>query len=164
MRCTLRVGASALAVMLLWATAAAQDRVAELRALFAERHNAVEKARLMPELGEAEFRDLREDVVAGRLGEALKVLEQYRAEARECSQGLDAMKVDAEKHPAGFKQLQISLRESLRRLNEILAGLTLDDEAPFLEVRKDLEELNQHLIGQLFPRQAADREPKKREN
>jgi len=163
-RWTLGVGASGLAVMLLWATTAAQDRTAELRALFGQRHNAVEKARLMPELGEAEFRDLREDIAAGRLGEARKVLDQYRAEARECSQGLDAMKVDAEKHPVGFKQLQISLRESLRRLNEILAGMTLDDQAPFLDVRKDLEELNQHLITQLFPRQTVDREPKKREN
>lgn len=118
----------------------------------------------MTQLGEAEFRDIREAVAAGRLGDALKSLQEYRAEVKLCSHGLDATGVDAEKHPAGFKQLEISLRQSLRRLNELLAGMTLDDQAPFLEVRKDLEDLNQHLISQLFPRQPTEHPPKKQEN
>ena len=158
------MGFSALAALFLLSPAVAQDRTAELRSLFAERQSPVEKARLMPDLGEAEFRDMRGAIAGGRLSEALTILQQYRAEVRLCSQGLDAMGVDAEKHSAGFKQLQISLRQSLRRLNEILAGMTLDEQAPFQEIRKELEDLNQHLIGELFPRQPVDHGTKKPEN
>lgn len=120
----------------------------------------------MPKLGEAEFEDIRARVAAGRLPDALAILEQYRDQARECARLLDATGVDAEKHPAGYKQLQISLRESLRRLNEIMVGMTLDDQAAFLKTRKDLDELNRQLIRELFPRGPRDgesRDPDKKQ-
>ena len=59
--------------------------------------------------------------------------------------------VDAEKHPAGFKQLQFSLRDSLRRLDAVIVNMTGDEQAPFLDIRKELEETNSHLIEHLFP-------------
>ena len=64
---------------------------------------------------------------------------------------LGAKNLDAEKHPKGFKQLEISLRQSLRRLNNLLPVLTADEQAPFLEVRADLEEMNRHLNSRTFP-------------
>lgn len=118
----------------------------------------------MPRLGEAEFSDARQEIAAGRLPQAAAILGQYRDQARLCAQGLEAAGWDAEQHPAGFKQLQISLRQSLRRLNEIIVGLPADDQAPFLAVRKDLDELNRRLIRKLFPRQPVDDRPGKPEN
>ena len=163
MRLTRGIVGPALAASLLFSSAVAQSRTAQLRARFVQESSPVEKAKLMPRLGEGEFQDIRKEVAAGRPAEALAILEQYRAEAQLCAQGLDATRIDAEKHSAGFKQLQISLRQSLRRLNEILVGMTTDEQAPFLDVRKDLEELNRHLIGKLFPRQPVNGEPGKPE-
>jgi len=154
----------ALAMTLLAGPALAQDRTAELRARFAAESNPVKKAKLMPKLGEAEFRDIQGDVAAGQFSAALAVLDQYRAEARLCAERLDATGVDPEKRSAGFKQLQISLRQSLRRLNEILVGVTPDEQPPFLDARRDLEQLNRRLIRKLFPRQPADAESGKPED
>ena len=159
MRCARGLCLAVLAASLLSGSARAQDRTAQLRSLFDQQTSAVEKAKLMPRLGEAQFRDARKEIAAGHLPEAAAILAQYRAEAQLCAKGLETAGVDAEKHPAGFKQLQISLRESLRRLNEILVGLPADDQPPFLAVRKDLDELNRRLISKLFPRQPVDDSP-----
>jgi hypothetical protein len=105
----------------------------------------------MPALGDAEFVEIRKDVEAENFSEALTLLRTYRDETRLCVKGLDSTKADAEKHPAGFKQLEISLQESLRRVDMLLPAMTSDEQAPFREVRKDLDEMNRHLIEQLFP-------------
>jgi hypothetical protein len=111
------------------------------------------RAQMMPKLGEAEFDELTRDMDAGKLPEALTVLKEYRDEIGMCEKGLDARNIDAERHPKGYKQLEISLRESLRRLNGLLVNLSGDDQQPFVEVRNDLDDLNRHLIRELFPNQ-----------
>ena len=163
MRCTRGIRLAALAAALLAGSARAQDGTPQLRYLFNRQTSAIAKAKLMPRLGAAEFRDARAEIAAGRLPEAAAILVQYRAEAQLCAKGLEAAGTDAEKHPAGFKQLQISLRESLRRINEMLAGLPADDQTPFLAVRKDLDELNRRLIHKLFPHQPAGDSPQQPE-
>ena len=164
MSCTRVLWLAALAVSVLSGPALAQDRTARLRSRFEQQAGAIEKAKRLPRLGEAEFRDARKEIAAGNLPEAAAILAQYRDEAKLCAQGLESAGKDAEKHPAGFKQLQISVRQSLRRINEILAGLPADDQARFLAVRKDLDELNRRLIRELFPRQPVDERPRKPED
>jgi hypothetical protein len=148
------ISAFALTTALLAGAVLAQDRIADLRARLAREPNPVAKAKLMPDLGDAEFAAIDADVMQERLSEALAILRTYRDEVDTCNKGLDAMKVDAEKHPGGFKQLQISLRESLRRLDAVIVNMTTDEQAPFLEVHRDISEINRHLIQQLFPHEA----------
>ena len=131
-----------------------QDQVTQSRSRFAHESDPVRKARLMPDLGDAEFAEIRKDVEAGHLPDALSVLQEYRDEAQSCVKALGAAGIDAEKHSSGFKQLEISLQESLRRLDALLPNMTVDEQAPFLEVRKDLDNMNRHLIEELFPRRA----------
>jgi hypothetical protein len=156
--------ASVVTASILLGTAFAQDRASELRSRFAQETNAVRRAKLMPDLGDVEFREIAKDVENQHQTEALTTLRQYRDQARACSQALDTLGVDSEKHSSGFKQLQISLSESLRRLNTLLVGMTSDEQSAFLEVRKDLDEMNRHLIDELFPRRPAPKpEPQKPE-
>jgi hypothetical protein len=136
-----------------------QDRLADLRSRFSHESDPVRKAKLMPDLGNAEFREIESDLLAERLPDALTVLQQYRDEAQSCEKELDAKNVDAEQHPAGFKQLEFSLRESLRRLDDLLVTLTRDDQVPFQAVRNDIDDMNRHLIHELFPRQPSTDAP-----
>jgi hypothetical protein len=106
---------------------------------------------MMAKLGQREFDEMAWDIDAGKLPEGLTLLKEYRDEIQLCEEGLDARNINAEKHPKGYKQLEISLRQSLRRLNNLLAGLTTDEQEPFLQVRNDLDELDRHLIHELFP-------------
>jgi hypothetical protein len=128
-----------------------QGRVLGFRARFAQETDAMRRAQMMPKLGEAEFDEITRNVDAGELPEALAILKEYRDEIRSCEKGLDAKSIDAEKHPKGYKQMEISLRQSLRRLDDLLVSLTADEQLPFLEVRNDLNQLNRHLIHELFP-------------
>lgn len=130
----------------------AQNQIPEYRNRFTQETDAVRRAQKMSKLGEAEFDEIARDIEIGKLSDGLAVLIEYRDEIQSCERGLDAKSIDAENHPKGFKQLEISLRESLRRLNNLLPGLTADEKAPLLDVRADLGELNQHLIHELFPR------------
>jgi hypothetical protein len=149
----LPVAAVALIAAILSTQTPAPNSVAALRARLAKTSDPVHRARLMGPLGDAEFQDIRDDAAEGNNSEALATLKQYRDEAQSCAKALDAKEPNAEKHPAGFKELQISVRASLRRVDDLLVGLTADEQQPFLKVRKELEQLDHHLFQELFPRQ-----------
>jgi len=140
-----------LAATLLTTPLGAQDRNADLRSRFQHETNPVQKAKLMPDLGEAEFQQIRKEVEAYHFPVALDLLREYDSQVALCMKALAGTNVDPEKHPAGFKQLQISVQESLRRIDALLPPMTGDEQAPFLAIRKDLDEVNRRLIEQLFP-------------
>ena len=148
----LKIGIVAIALAAWISTCAlAQNRLAELRDRIAHEPTAVGRAKLTPALGDASFAEIERDVMQGNLAGALGTLRSYRDDLVACDKALDATGIDPEKHPSGFKQLQFSSRESLRRLDAVIVGLTTDEQPPFAEVRKELSELNTHLIEQLFP-------------
>lgn len=147
----IRISMLVAATVLCANAAFAQGKIADLRARFVREPSPVNRAKLMPQLGDAEFAEVDADVAQGKLPEALAVLKLYRDEIDSCDKGLTAMGVDAEKHPAGFKQLQFSLRDSLRRLDMVIVTMTSDEQAPFLSIRGDLGEINVRLIQHLFP-------------
>ena len=129
------------------------DRIAVARSRFDHETDAVHKAKLLVPLGTAEFDQIEKQVIDSDLTNALSGVQAYQDQVMTCEKGLDAKGVDPEKHPAGYKELQISVRESLRRLDNVLVRLSGDDQKPFLDIRKSLEEVNHHLIKQLFPLQ-----------
>ena len=135
--------------------AAQQDRTAEIRDRFARESDPVRKARMLDRLGDAEFQEITDDIHNDKLREAAAVLRNYRDQAFACRDALDARNVDAERHPAGYKELQFSLRESMRRLEDLMVSLTEDERAPFNPLHKELTELNHQVFHRLFPRQPA---------
>jgi hypothetical protein len=133
-------------------TMLSQRNTAELRSKFTNETDPVRKAKLLVPLSEAEFRDILKDADSEDFGGALAIFQQYRDEAQACQKALEGKEPDPEKHPNGFKQLQISLRQSLRRLSDIIVELPADEQKPFLDVRRDLEQMDRQLIHELFPR------------
>lgn len=129
------------------------DDLAKDQARFERETDPVHKAKLMVKLGRAEFDEIEAQAGSNNLAQAAGRLKQYQSQVDSVSKALDATKRNAAKHAAGFLQLQVSVRESLRRLNNILVGLTSDQQKPFLDVRDDLEGINRHLMLELFPSQ-----------
>ena len=127
------------------------------RAKYVRETDPVRKAKLLLPLGDSEFKDAEAALANEKPSEALDILKQYLDEAQSCEKELDAKFPDAEKHANGYKQLQISLRGSLRRLDAMIVGLTEDDRKPFVEIRGQLDEIDRHLIQQLFPKQPTKR-------
>lgn len=129
-----------------------QDRTAELRARFQKEQDAVRKARLLAPLADAEFHDLHEKNDEGDLAGAYEIAVQVLNEAQASKKALDAKNRDPEAHPEGYKQMEISVRESVRRLDDILIGLAKDEQKGLADVRNDLAALDSQIIHQLFPK------------
>jgi hypothetical protein len=148
---------SALAVALAMAIvslAAQQTQTTEQwRARFEHEADPVHKAKLLLSLGDLEFKDAESALAEDKTAEAIDILKKYLEEAQSSGKALEDKFPDAEKHASGYKQLQISLRGSLRRLDAMIVGLSEDDRKPFVEIRGQLDEIDRHLIQILFPKQ-----------
>lgn len=151
MRSARRMCGIVLAALALSGTSLGQDRIADLRQRFVQESDPVRKAKKMPQLGEAEFQQIQKDVAGEGFTDALVLLRRYRDEVQSCVQGLDATGANAVKHSSGFRQLQISLRESLRRLDTVIPLIPPEAQSGFIEERANLNEMNKHLIEELFP-------------
>ncbi len=132
---------------------ARQDRTSELQTRYDDAADPVHKARDLQPLGHARFKQIEELAAAGNFNDALAELRQYRDEVQETLKALDAKSVNAEKHPNGFKQLEFSIREALRRLDGILVTLAGDEQQPFRRIRDQLVQMDAHLLHELFPLQ-----------
>jgi hypothetical protein len=129
-----------------------QDAIEPFRTRFTRETDPIRKAKILIQLGDAEFREIQKNTGSDNAQEALVLLRQYRDEAQACQKALEATGRIPEKHPSGFKELQISLRESLRRLDNVIADLSGDEQKPFRDVRQELDQMDRRLIHQLFPR------------
>jgi hypothetical protein len=150
-----RIGAAAIAaaLSLLWQPFRPQNLTDEYVSRFEHETNPVHRAKLLPKLGDSEFITIQKDVADGDVPAAVAVLQRFRDQAQTCIKDLDARESDAERHPSGFKELQISLRESLRRLDGLMGDMTRDQQEQFAALRQDLDQMNRHVIRELFPRQ-----------
>ena len=149
---TLRMG---VALGLLLSAAApvahADDKLIKMRAEYAEEENPVKKAKVLAKLGPREFTAIRDFVKGDEEQKALATLEQYRDAVMSTTQALMDAKIDAVRHSGGFRELQISLRGSINRLEDIILSLQQDMRVSFRAVRSDLETAQNSLIDALFP-------------
>jgi hypothetical protein len=139
---------------------AAQDRLAENLAKYQRETDPVRKSRALAKLGDDQVDLAAKQLKAGDEIAALQTLEQYRDEVHEMVAALRATGVSAEKKPAGFKELQISLRGTIRHIDELIFTLNVDKRPFFRAVRNDVFMDQNELIDELFPRNP-DRNPAK---
>ncbi len=157
-RSTLRVAIPALGIVfcsmaLAAQTARVQRDIAKHEANYRSKTNPVDRAKAVVKLGRAEYAAARQSQDAGNVRGAFEFLAKYNEQAITAHDALEKMGVDPEKHSNGFRQLEISVRESLRELREMMGRVPLEQRESFVALEKDLDVLNQKLILELFPRQ-----------
>ncbi len=138
-------------LLLLAIAARAQDRVEALRQQFIRESDPVRHAKLFPKLGEALLARARNEEDTGETGRALALLREYRDDLKKSFDGLKATGKNAEKHPAGFRELQIHTRKSLHQVSQVVLGAPFDQREPFAATQHDIEQIDQQLIQMLFP-------------
>jgi hypothetical protein len=156
----LKIRIAVFAALALCAPLAAQDRLALDLAKYQNEPDPVRKSRALVKLGDDQVDLAKRQLKAEDEVASLTTLEQYRDEVKATVDALRGMGVDAERKPAGFKELQISLRETIRRIDELILTLAVDKRPFFREVRNDLFMYQNELIDDLFPRRP-DRNPPK---
>jgi hypothetical protein len=131
--------------------ARAQDSRSRYQAQYEAESDTVRKAKILAKLGPLEIAEARANVRAEKEEQALALLEKYRDEVGKTAEALAATGVDAQRRPAGFKELQISLRESIRHLDDLILSLPVDTRQFFQAVRSDLSATQNLLFDALFP-------------
>jgi hypothetical protein len=119
----------------------------------------VRKARLLVKLGDGEVDLAKKQLQGGDDVASLETLENYRGQVEQTIAGLKATGFDAEKKPGGFKELQISLRENIRHVDDLILSLPADKRPFFREVRGILAQMQNDLIDELFPRRGGGKKP-----
>jgi hypothetical protein len=139
---------------------AAQDRLADDLARYQHEADPVRKSRALAKLGDEQVELAKKQLKTDDEVASLHTLEQYRDEVHDMVTALSGMGVDAEKKPGGFKELQISLRETIRRIDDLILTLNVDKRPFFRVVRNDLFTDQNALIDKLFPRKPDRNSPK----
>jgi hypothetical protein len=156
----IKMGIMLVAALSLVTSLPAQDRMTTLLNQYQHEADPARKARNLAKLGSMQIDIAKQQLKDGEDVKSLDTLQMYRDEVKQTVGGLIATKVDAEKKPAGFKELQIALRESVRRIDDLILSLPVDKRPFFREVRTDLVAAQNTLIDVLFPR-TPDRNPDK---
>jgi len=160
MKVPVKIRIAVIAALALCVPLAAQDRLAESLAKYQNETDPIRKSRALVKLGDEQVdlakKQLKEDDEVA----SLHTLELYRDEVRDTVAALQGTGINAEKKPAGFKELQISLRETIRRIDDLILTLAVDKRPFFREVRNDLFMYQNQLIDDLFPRRPDHNSPK----
>ena len=131
--------------------AAAQESREKYEAQYQLEHDPVAKAKILAKLGHFEIDQARSDLKEDKEEQSLADLEHYRDQVENAVQALSTTGLNAEQHPSGFKELQISLRETLRHTDELILQIPFDKRPWFQAVRSDLAKSQNFLIEALFP-------------
>jgi len=160
MRVPVKIRIAALAALALCAPLAAQEHLAENLAKYQHETDPIRKSRALTKLGDEQFELAKKQLKAEDEVASLHTLEQYRDEVRDTVTALNGMGIDAERKPAGFKELQISLRQIIRRIDDLILTLNVDKRPFFRVVRNDLFMYQNELIDKLFPSKQDRNSPK----
>ena len=142
---------SALTVLAAVSQVAAQDQLTKLRAQYAAQTDPIDKARALAKLSLREMSAARDLVKDNEDEKALEALGHFRDEVVATTQALVGMGVDASRRSKGFKELQISLRMFISRLDDLILTLPQDERPLFRAVKADLDSSENTLIDALFP-------------
>jgi len=149
-----------LTALALTAPLAAQDRLADDLGRYQHETDPVRKARELVRLGVEQVEEAKKQLKAGQDEASLHTLEIYRDEVRESIDALKKTGSDPERKPSGYKELQISLREGIRMVDDLILTLEVDKRPFFRSVRDDLAKQQDELFDALFPRKP-DKNPSK---
>jgi hypothetical protein len=139
--------------------AAATDKVSDLQARFDSETSGVHKAKMLQKLGDAEFEEASRAEKSGDYTTVDLIMEKYRDNVRVASQALEKENPDGERHPGGYKQLEMHVQKGLREVDEILLIAPSEYKPPLQLVRKDLLSLDDELLRFLFPRRHESKPP-----
>jgi hypothetical protein len=139
--------------------AAAADKLSELQARFDSEPGGVHKAKMLQKLGDAEFEEASRAEKSGDYTTVDLLMEKYRDNVRTASEALEKENPDGERHPNGYKQLEMHVQKGLRQIDELLLVAPAEFKPPLQLVRNDLVSFDDELLRSLFPRKHENKPP-----
>jgi len=154
-----RSGFAAFAVLILFASPLfAFDHLQELQNHFDHEGHPHGKVKALEKLGEAQFEAATK---AGQAEDYVTVaftFEKYRDNVHAALELLNKQEPDADRHPAGYRSLELQVRRGIREVEETLVIVPEEVRPPLRIVEQDLIAIDDLLIAKLFPRRTKDPE------
>ncbi len=153
------MGSCAAALMAACITAGASmavDRVTELQQHFDRESHAGTKVKILDKLADAQFDATRKASSAGDFVSVDFTFEKYRDNVRTCFDLLKKQEPDADRHPGGYRQLELEVRKGIREVEDAMQTAPPELRPPLELVHKDILDMDNELIRLLFPRRTPD--------
>src|SRR5260370_16676859 len=120
-RRVLRLWMLAAAVLLVvQAETAAVDKVKELQTRFDQESHGTSKIKILDKLGEAQFLAATQAQKANDFVEIGLICEKYRDNVRTALEVLSKQEPNADKHPDGYRHLELQVRRGIREVDELV--------------------------------------------
>lgn len=143
-------------VLFAFGLAGATDKVKDLQDHFDKDNHAGSKVKLLDKLGDAEFEAAGKAIQSSDYVAAGLTYEKYRDNVRATFDLLKKQEPDADRHPNGYRQLELQVRKGMRELEEVEIAAPQELRPPLGIVLKDLIDMDDELIHLLFPRRSKD--------
>ncbi len=132
------------------------DKVSELQSRFDLENHATSKIKVLEKLGQAQFASSNSAQKEGNFGDIGLICEKFRDNVRAAFALLKNQVPDAEKHPEGYRHLELLTRRGIREVEDLLIIVPAEIRPPIEIVRGDLIQTDDELIRLLFPRRTKD--------
>ena len=93
---------------------------------------------------------------AGNFGDIGLICEKFRDNVRAAFDLLKKQEPNADKHPDGYRHLELQTRRGIREVEDLLIIVPEEVRPPIEIVRGDLIQIDDELIHLLFPRRTKD--------
>lgn len=141
-------------------TLEAVDTIPKLQARLERETKPAQRARIVAKLAPleldevaAEYRDGHLEQGAARLAKLVDVVEQ-------ADRALQTMAVKPRRKSKGFKELEIAVRESIRRLHDVATSVSYPNREPIEAGIGRLEKVRDNLLSALFESPKTDKSSK----
>lgn len=114
-------------------------------------HNPVRKAKEEIKLANLRFMQVHDAYSRGQIEAGVKLLGAFVETLKTSWKTLQSSGRKASKQPDGFRELEISLRENVRSLQELGRDVSYFDRAPLLNAAQELEQTRAEVLHELFP-------------
>lgn len=129
----------------------AQEKLAGLQARFDHETNGKQKEKLFERVSDTQFAEAGRAAKQNDYQAVGLLMERYRDNLRETLSALKTGQPNAKKHPGGYRNLEIHVREGLRQIDEFLLVAPLEYRPPLTLVRTDVNNMEEELLRLLFP-------------
>jgi hypothetical protein len=133
------------------------DTLEQLQQRFDRENDGVRKAKQLRKLGSAQFDKEREATKSGDYSGAGLEMEKYRDNVRAALEALKKTHPEAEKHSAGYRELEMQVAEGIREIRDVILALPEQFRPPMQLVEDDLKKMDTELLRLLFPRRPGEK-------
>lgn len=145
-----------IAALIACSASPAVDKLKDLQDRFDKEDHAGRKIKELQKLAPAQFAAATDAANSGNYNDVGFIFEKYRDNVRAAFELLKKQEPDADKHPGNYRQLELGVRQGIRQVEDMLLAAPEVVRPPLQIVRKDLIELDDALINDLFPHRTAD--------